>query len=360
MNNSQIKNIKIDNLCLDVENPRLPMSKRSGTEKDIINYLLLESATTDLMEAIAENGYFPGELLLVVPAGNNKYTVVEGNRRLCSVKLLNNPDLAQYKKDTVKRIAESPKTTAPKELPCLIFERKEDIQKYLGYVHVTGKQPWGLMQKARYLTEYYESVKTDDFEADCRSIARAIGSKGTYVSRLLLAFQLYKKVEDEAFYGIGNLDDTTFHLNYLVDGLNKENIRSFVGCTSISDIFIEINEPNLKELIGWWFEKNKGTTRAKGDSESLKELNAVLGCPVALEAFRNKGVDLERAYGMTSDFGSQIQQSLLMALKEIQNVDNLVVKVDNYDPSILEDLTELKKTANKIITFIKTQLEDED
>lgn len=360
MDMNNLKNIEISKLALDKYNPRLPLSKRTGKEEDIINYLLLESATIDLMEAIAENGYFPGELLLVVPSSNNKYIVVEGNRRLCSVKLLNNPDLAKYKKASVQSIVKSAKKTPPLELPCLVFDRKEDIQKYLGFVHVTGKQPWGLLQKARYLWGYYEQIKTSNFEDDCRSIAKSIGSKGPYVSRLLLAFQIYKKVEDEAFYGIEHLDDTSFYLNYLVDGLNKENIRLFLGCNTINDILIDINESNLKELIGWWFEKTEGITRAKGDSESLKKLNAILGNPDALEAFRCNGITLERAYMMTSDYGTQVHLSILTALKEMQNVDNLIVSVSDFYSTILDDLSAIAKTTKKIITYIKTQSEEDD
>jgi len=59
-----ILDIDIDNLKLDLHNPRLPKSKQGKDEKSVIEYLLLEAATEELMTAIAENDFFRGELYL--------------------------------------------------------------------------------------------------------------------------------------------------------------------------------------------------------------------------------------------------------------------------------------------------------
>jgi hypothetical protein len=66
-----------------------------------LEWLLDEERVVELMIAIGEKGYFPGEILLVVeneatkerPKRDKVYTVVEGNRRLAAVKLLRDPSL---------------------------------------------------------------------------------------------------------------------------------------------------------------------------------------------------------------------------------------------------------------------------
>uniref|UniRef100_UPI0035B38B4B hypothetical protein n=1 Tax=Flavobacterium sp. TaxID=239 RepID=UPI0035B38B4B len=58
--------IKVSDLKLDLYNPRLPKSKQGKDEKTVIEFMLLEAATLELMLAIAENDFFAGELLLVV------------------------------------------------------------------------------------------------------------------------------------------------------------------------------------------------------------------------------------------------------------------------------------------------------
>jgi hypothetical protein len=90
----EIKYVGIDNLQLDLYNPRLPKSKQGKDECIVIEYLLLEAATLELMESIGENDFFVGEMLLVIPneEERGKYIVIEGNRRLTAVLLLNRPE----------------------------------------------------------------------------------------------------------------------------------------------------------------------------------------------------------------------------------------------------------------------------
>ena len=89
----EIRYVGIENLRLDLENPRLPKSKQKKSDEVVIEYLLLEAATLELMESIGENDYFVGEMLLVIPDNEDeqKYIVIEGNRRLTAVLLLNKP-----------------------------------------------------------------------------------------------------------------------------------------------------------------------------------------------------------------------------------------------------------------------------
>ena len=63
----QFKYIDIERLQLDLFHPRLPKSKQGKDENTVIEYMLLETATLELMESIGENGFFAGEMLLVIP-----------------------------------------------------------------------------------------------------------------------------------------------------------------------------------------------------------------------------------------------------------------------------------------------------
>jgi hypothetical protein len=205
--------IKVSDLKLDLFNPRLPKSKQGKDEKTVIEFMLLEAATLELMLAIAENDFFAGELLLVVKdeTDKGKYIVIEGNRRLTAVKLLHNPELTSVKKIATKEIVDNAKFK-PTELPCLVFDDKSKILKYLGFRHITGIKSWRLLEKARYLFELRNSddFKNLSFLDASREIAKMIGSTSAYVKRLLISFELYKVVEDEAFYQIDGLKRYTF------------------------------------------------------------------------------------------------------------------------------------------------------
>ena len=88
--NPEYIKIPLDKLKLDPNNPRLPKSLRvkGASEEEIIEYMLLDASLIELMMAIGENNFFPGEQLLVVKDMGDSYKVVEGNRRLSAVKLL--------------------------------------------------------------------------------------------------------------------------------------------------------------------------------------------------------------------------------------------------------------------------------
>ena len=357
----EIRNIGVADLKLDLYNPRMPKSKQGKDEKSVIEFMLLEAATLELMEAIGENGFFAGELLLVVPdeQDKGKYTVIEGNRRLTAVLLLNNPELATVKKVATKEIADNAKHK-PQILPCLEFSNKNEMRKYLGFIHITGKKSWRLLEKARYL---YELRNTEDFKeipfiSVSSEIAKMIGSSSAYVKRLLISFELYKKVEDEAFYKIDGLNDTSFFLNYFTDSLNKDNIRNFINVDVNSETPIDyLNITNLEKLVNWWFKKSEGQSRVLGDSEGLKLLNAVIGNTVALSAFE-KGASIYEAYELTNDINSQFENKIKDSLKSIEQAHSIMPKVNEFYKSLYDDLKTINRIAKNINDF-KSKLEQD-
>ena len=359
--NQEIRNISITDLKLDLYNPRMPKSKQGKDEKSVIEFMLLEAATLELMEAIGENDFFTGEMLLVVPdeQEKDKFIVVEGNRRLTAVLLLNNPELTTVKKIATKEIADNAKYKPP-ILPCLKFNNKSEIVKYLGFIHITGKKSWRLLEKARYLYDLRNSdnFKNDTFLSSAREIAKVIGSSSAYVKRLLISFELYKKVEDEAFYKIDGLNDTSFFLNYFTDSLNKDNIRNFINVDVNSETPIDnLNIINLEKLINWWFKKSEGQSRILGDSEGLKLLNAVIGSPIALVAFE-KGATIYEAYELTNDINSQFENKIKDSLKAIEQAHAIMPKVNEFYKSLYNDLKTISRIAKNINDF-KSKLEQD-
>lgn len=356
----QFTPIKVSDLKLDLFNPRLPKSKQGKDEKTVIEFMLLEAATLELMLAIAENDFFAGELLLVIKdeTENGKYVVIEGNRRLTAVKLLHNPELTSVKKIATKEIVDKAKFK-PNELPCLVFEDKNKILKYLGFRHITGIKSWRLLEKARYLFELRnnEDFKNLSFLDASKEIAKMIGSTSAYVKRLLISFELYKVVEDEAFYQIDGLNDTRFFLNYFTDGLNKDNIRNFIKVNLNSENPLEhLDSEHLKKLTHWWFEKSEGQSRVLGDSEGLKLLDKVIGHQDALDSFE-RGLSIYEAYEITDDFDIQFENRIKETLKSIEKAHSLSPKVKKFYTKFSEDIQTIRSTVEIIETTfnIKTK-----
>ncbi len=356
------ENIPLTKLELDSFNPRLPKSMHGKSEKEIIQYLLLDASLIELMLAIGENNFFPGEQLLVVKIENDKYRVIEGNRRLASVMLLNDPGLAEVQKSKVQKVIDETKYR-PTDIPCLVFSNEKDIHNYLGYRHITGIKEWKLLEKARYLSELKNSNYNDlKLNEASRQIAKIIGSRADYVKRVLVGFDIYKVIEDESYYKIRDLNDTTFYFNYIADSLNRQNISEFLGVVLESENPSEkINLVNLKKWTHWLFEKNdQNKTRLIGNSYDLDSLNTILGEPEARIAFDEKGYSLEKAKELTGELDIQFRKHIADSINSLENADRIVTRVKEFDTELEEDLKNIRLIAAKILRTLEEKGEENE
>src|SRR5579871_1317398 len=87
-----IKLLRVRDLLLDPENPRLEAVTSTTDQPELIRAMWKEMAVDEVALSIAENGFFEEEPLFVIPehpgTDGPRFIVVEGNRRLTAVKLL--------------------------------------------------------------------------------------------------------------------------------------------------------------------------------------------------------------------------------------------------------------------------------
>ncbi len=159
---SIVKVISIQNLLVDLQNPRY--DPRTN-QKEAILTLINEQGTKllSLMEDIAnESGLNPSELPMVMPSGDDKsFIVIEGNRRLSALKLLLTPSLVSslnLPESTTKKIKvlhEKAKHSLPTEIPCTVFESREEAKHWIELRHTgenggVGIVPWDGIQTQRF------------------------------------------------------------------------------------------------------------------------------------------------------------------------------------------------------------------
>lgn len=156
-----IKTIKLASLFVNTENYRFePLS----SQKEAIDKMIedQEDKLYFLIEDIITNGLSPVDLIIVTPSeDNNKYIVLEGNRRITSLKLLNNPTLINDKYASLRRRfqkLQKEKSEAVSELKsinCAVFENptEADIwikRKHSGELNGVGTVTWNAQQKQRF------------------------------------------------------------------------------------------------------------------------------------------------------------------------------------------------------------------
>src|SRR5580692_11632967 len=89
------KKISTDLLDFDPDNPRLVEDGTKNPSEEHIIGLLAETADlSEVVESIAANGYFDIEPLIVLFV-KDRFRVLEGNRRLAAIRLIQKPALAK-------------------------------------------------------------------------------------------------------------------------------------------------------------------------------------------------------------------------------------------------------------------------
>ena len=84
-----MQHIPVGSLLLDGENPRLPERLHGASQSELLDFLLKQGVLEELAQSYLDNGFFQHEPLIVLPTDEqDKYTVVEGNRRLAALKIL--------------------------------------------------------------------------------------------------------------------------------------------------------------------------------------------------------------------------------------------------------------------------------
>jgi hypothetical protein len=354
MLNKKIEYKKIIELKLDNLNPRIPISLHTANEKEIIHWMLEDASIIELMLAIGQNDFFIGEALLVIE-DNNNYLVIEGNRRLTSLKILNNPDLAKIHTRKVQRVLEETKYR-PTNIPCIIFKTRDEIAQYLGYRHITGIKSWGMLAKARYLNSLIPILETKGLYNQSRELAKKIGSRSDYVKRVLISYKLYEIIKDNNFYKIPRLDETTLSFSYISDSLRHKNIKNFININlDDDDTLSKIHQENLAILIDWFFRKNDQLrSRVLGNSDNLSKLNKVLSNKEITNKFK-QGLSLEDAFNLTEIDAGTFTAELYSSLQDLKTAHSYIHQIKNHNDKDIEMLGEIVNLCKVIKNTINSK-----
>jgi hypothetical protein len=160
MSRFKYDSISINDLHLNCENFRYdPVSY----EEDALIKIIEEQGEKliTLAEDILQHGLNPSELTIVKANRNykNKYDVLEGNRRITAIKLLDNPDLIPDKEDILykkfKRFAVGFEKEKIEKIYCAVFENENSARHWIKLKHTgqnggAGIVEWNAQQKQRF------------------------------------------------------------------------------------------------------------------------------------------------------------------------------------------------------------------
>lgn len=342
---ADFQKLKLTELKFDSANPRLPRSIDGTKVEEVIKWMIKDASLIDLMGSMAMHGFFEGDPLIAIKEGG-AFKVMEGNRRLTCLFLLNDPDSAPILKKKVAELSALAKVKINfDEIPVVVFDDELAVKSYLGFKHVTGILEWGSLEKSRYLNELSENeFYKDGINPDYNKLAQTIGSKSNYVKRLLVSLSLFEKFKSNNFYGIVGLseDDIAYSSFYDACSLQKY-LSDFMGIDFSSDSPLEsFNEENFIFLVKLLFDKEEMSNRGIKESRDIRKINKIFSVEKSRLAFVNDGLTVEDAIFITMDPSLMVVQSLNVIKKLIKNVGTELAKGEINDQQIDDLVEELK------------------
>lgn len=360
--NDMYRFISVEKLELDKENPRIASKDRNKDDYELLKKMWTSFSLEDLIISINQNGFIPAEPLMVIKKKNSdKYIVVEGNRRLSAMILLTNP---KYRKDDFFCDRLKPYDIQENtELPCCIFNKREDIQNALAVRHITGIKKWESKEKAEFVINLYNKEK------DIKIITKIIGSKTNTVgvliySYLWLEYLIELEEDNNKKKDLENLFENKFSLLNLA--LGQGNIKKFLNIKDKWDTInynIRIHKKgspeynNMRYLCLWL-----------SDARLILDSRQITGGknnPISLSAILNDESATEYLISRTKA-NSELSNLLIEAYNRISVDSNLVVRfeeisfrISNLIDIYKEKRENLSKNTNENIKIYLEKIKSE-
>ncbi|WKA61047.1 ParB N-terminal domain-containing protein [Pectobacterium aroidearum] len=354
---NKIVEIETSKLIFDNENPRFSMIYNDGKQPfdEIIERMVKKENIQELMGSISEQGYFSGEPLLVVSTGN-EYTVVEGNRRLAALKILNGEILPKTKLASIANIINEAKIQ-PRKVACIVFSERKEILRYLAYRHVTGPKKWDSLSKAIYIKQLRESFfKELDLDSQLRSLAKEMGSRKDYVAKMLTTLNILEYAEDKDFFGLNNLKREHVDFSVLATALGYSNIPKYVGLDNGNVVdFNDLDDKGCKDIFAWMFLQNESGETVLGESRNLGKLSAVLSNEIATEKLREDR-NLQSAYLFTNGPEEAFSQSINMALMHLKNAYETIPVIQSFNSDLQAKIEEIENITDSVMFSVHKKI----
>lgn len=158
---AKTKDIKLIDLHVNTENYRF---EPVASQKEAIDKMVYDQGDKlyHLAAHIAESGLNPNDRVQVTTSNHDKtkFNVLEGNRRIVALKLLNTPDLIDSGKHSslkkkFKKLHEKSKSQAITELECTLYDDPAEADKWIKLKHAgqsegVGTVAWNAQQVQRF------------------------------------------------------------------------------------------------------------------------------------------------------------------------------------------------------------------
>ncbi len=364
MNRGKIVELKPDELLLDLENPRFGLIDAS-TQLEALSILSERADLRELWNSINERGFERYEPIVAFRSGN-EYVVVEGNRRLASVKTLRNPNLLVGTRVTPPAIS-SKAAIETDTLPVIVVNHRDEADDYIGFKHINGPSTWGSLAKAKFAVKLFEKISaTPGDDTRIQQLSRRLGDSRQLILRSLVAYKVFEQAREMDLLTDERLADNNLEFSHLYTMLQNPDARAYLGLgdAPLTETLIHNNpipkshNKQLAHMMEWLFGSSTRDPIIKRQGSDRPKLTKVLASKAATETLETTG-DFERAAdeaGFRTDNWLELVIRLSTLSKNV--ADGITDLPEDPDPEVipraLERLQISERNVRAALSLVKT------
>jgi hypothetical protein len=356
-------------IFLDPNNPRFTESDWNyipvdDWEKDDVQEVARRRLISDfdvekLRMSMEVNGFLPIDRVIVKRFADEKYVVLEGNRRICAAKLigptaLDGSTVSQSVLDSLASI------------PCLVYTGTDTDAAWVfqGLRHISGVVEWSAFNKAKLLVEQMEKD-----ELSLTEVGKRFGLTPHGAGQWVRGYYAFNQARQASDY-IGEVDERAYPYFQELFGRSSAAVREWLEWNE--DQYEFSNKLNFDEFISWLYPRpNNGdetATNKKGDFErrrisrrdDLRQLaTLIINEKDLFEQFR-AGSGLEACYSLmltrqleaaakkNANPVADLFAAVELCTKAVSNVPYKAMKDPSTQAQILEALVKLEEAIADI------------
>lgn len=359
--------ISVDWLKLDRENPRLVGISARTTEESIVAQLYRGEELGELLQSISANGYLDIEPLIVwLDPADQKFTVLEGNRRLAAIRLFREPALVdaiaknERLKISVPAIGQAVEDSLAEVSVYRVGDR-DAARSFIGFKHINGAAKWESYAKAKFAAEWYKSgnVSLED-------ISEKIGDRHDTIKRMVAAIYVLDQAERQSIFSLTDRKITKFNFSHLYTALSRSTYMSYLGLETAWSRYDPQPDPvpadkleRLREVLVWIYgskEEDKEPV-VQSQNPDIKNLGETLASAEGLHILRAGGT-LAEAHASTRAADETLSTSLIRARSILREAANSLRGYDGRDQSLLNIAEDVSETAQTIYDRMRKKFRD--
>lgn len=286
----------------------------------------------DLLDSFIANGFMDVDVIQVKDLGDNKYLVLEGNRRVATLKKLQemNKDFAELGNFDINIFS---------SVPFKIHDA-EDESKHkiiMGLKHINGNKKWPAINQAQLVADIMSGYdnKTEGENYIQSSLGITVSAIRKYI-RILKLIEVYRQSDHRDYF-------KTAMYSIFEEIIKKPVLKTWIG---FDDYTYEIsNRENMDRLFSWISPSEE--TEYNEDEDTEEKINI-------LEPIITKSIEIRTLAEFIKD------EKALNKMEEKRNVsDGLIVSEYVGENKFKEALSNAKSDLDNAI-YLKEHLKDND